>query len=239
MRRKRLKGMACVFACLYLYFSTATANILGLNLTLASFTKICYSCCPIILTCWPPYLTYKILKHKEQKFIIWRLKGVKVLLCSMVNVIQKNTVFFEGYQASDNSSVKRKASAQHCCTDTKRSKQKYSEGNLSQYHFPHHKFHVDLPGIDPGPRRWKAATKRPINPHYTAHTGSVCTSQRTLPPLGWVHTCNVTAYRNTVSWQCWRDSCPCNVSKVGNAVTLRACSVCCRYLAVASKGWYG
>ena len=57
--------------------------------------------------------------------------------------------------------------------------------------------------------------------------------------LGWVHTCNVTAYRNTVSWQCGRDSCPRNVSKVGYAVTLRACSVCCRYLAVASKGWYG
>ena len=57
--------------------------------------------------------------------------------------------------------------------------------------------------------------------------------------LRWVHTCNVTAYRNTVWWQCGRDSCPRNVSKVGYAVTLRACSVCCRYLAVASKRWYG
>ena len=57
--------------------------------------------------------------------------------------------------------------------------------------------------------------------------------------LGWAHACNVTAYRNTVSWQCGRDSRPRNVSKVGYAVTLRACSVCCRYLAVASKGWYG
>jgi len=57
--------------------------------------------------------------------------------------------------------------------------------------------------------------------------------------LGWVHTCNVTAYRYTVSWQCGRDSCPRNVSKVGRAVTLWACSVCCLYLAVASKGWYG
>jgi hypothetical protein len=55
----------------------------------------------------------------------------------------------------------------------------------------------------------------------------------------WVHTCNVTAYRNTVSWRCGRDSWPRNVSKVGYAVTLRACSVRCRYLAVASKGWYG
>ena len=57
--------------------------------------------------------------------------------------------------------------------------------------------------------------------------------------LGWVQTCNVTAYRNTVSWQCGRDSWPRNVSKVGYAVTLRACSACCRYLAVASRGWYG
>jgi len=57
--------------------------------------------------------------------------------------------------------------------------------------------------------------------------------------LGWVHTSNVKAYRNTVSWQCGRDSWLHNVSKVGYAVTLRACSVCWRYLAVASKGWYG
>jgi hypothetical protein len=57
--------------------------------------------------------------------------------------------------------------------------------------------------------------------------------------LRWLHTCNVTAYRNTVSWQCGRDSWPRNVSKVGYAVTIRACSVSCRYLAVASKGWYG
>ena len=60
-----------------------------------------------------------------------------------------------------------------------------------------------------------------------------------LHVLGWAHTCNVTAYRNTVSWQCWRDTWPRNVSKVGYAVTLRACSVRCRYLAVTSKGWYG
>jgi hypothetical protein len=59
------------------------------------------------------------------------------------------------------------------------------------------------------------------------------------PLLRWVHTCNVTAYHNTVSLQCVRDSWPRNGSKVGYAVTLRACSVRCRYLAVASKGWYG
>ena len=60
-----------------------------------------------------------------------------------------------------------------------------------------------------------------------------------LSLLGSVHTCNVTAYRNTVSWHCERDSWPRNVSKVGYAVTLRVCSVCCRYLTVASKAWYG
>jgi hypothetical protein len=44
---------------------------------------------------------------------------------------------------------------------------------------------------------------------------------------------------NTLSWQCGWDSWPRNVSKVGYAVTLRTCSVRCRYLAVTSKGWYG
>jgi hypothetical protein len=64
-------------------------------------------------------------------------------------------------------------------------------------------------------------------------------TSQTCGNLSWVHTCNVTTYRNTVSWQCGRDSWPRYVSKVGYAVTLRACSVRCRYLSVASKGWYG
>ena len=42
--------------------------------------------------------------------------------------------------------------------------------------------------------------------------------------IEWVHTSNVTAYRNTVSWQCGRDSCPRNVSKVDYAVTLEVCT---------------
>jgi hypothetical protein len=57
--------------------------------------------------------------------------------------------------------------------------------------------------------------------------------------LRWVHTCNITTYRNTISWQCGRDSWPRNVSTVCYMVTLRACSVCCSYLAVTSEGWYG
>jgi hypothetical protein len=57
--------------------------------------------------------------------------------------------------------------------------------------------------------------------------------------LRWEHTCNVTAYRNTVSWQCGRDSWACNISKVGYAVTIRACSMRYRNLAITSKGLYG
>jgi hypothetical protein len=53
-----------------------------------------------------------------------------------------------------------------------------------------------------------------------------------------VHICDVNANRNTVSWQCGRDSLPHNVSKFDYAVTLRACSVRCRYLVVASMGLY-
>jgi hypothetical protein len=75
----------------------------------------------------------------------------------------------------------------------------------------------------------------------------VCCSQITVASacqtrwlgLRWAHTCNVTAYCNTVPWQCGRDWWPRNVSKVGYAVKLRPCSVRCRYLAVASKGWHG
>jgi hypothetical protein len=55
----------------------------------------------------------------------------------------------------------------------------------------------------------------------------------------WVHTCNITSYRDTASWQCGWDLWPRNVSKVGYLLTLRARSGSCRYLAITSKGWYG
>ena len=87
------------------------------------------------------------------------------------------------------------------------------------------------------------SVQQPLEPDFfnlTKEAAGCCETPVQRQPsliLGWVHTCNVTAYRSTVSWQCGRDSCPRNVSKVGYAVTLRACSVCCRYLAVAL--WYG
>jgi hypothetical protein len=37
-----------------------------------------------------------------------------------------------------------------------RGKPKYSEKNLSQCHFDHHKSHMDRPGIEPGCLRWEA-----------------------------------------------------------------------------------
>jgi hypothetical protein len=40
--------------------------------------------------------------------------------------------------------------------DIDRGKPKNSEKNLSQYHCVHHKSHIDWPGREPGPPRWKA-----------------------------------------------------------------------------------
>jgi hypothetical protein len=41
-------------------------------------------------------------------------------------------------------------------TDTDKGKPKYSEKNLSQFHFVHHKSQLALPGIKPRPPRWEA-----------------------------------------------------------------------------------
>jgi hypothetical protein len=42
---------------------------------------------------------------------------------------------------------------------------KYSGKNLSQYHFVHHKFHMDWLGIEPGPPRWEAGDE-PTEPWH-------------------------------------------------------------------------
>ena len=76
----------------------------------------------------------------------------------------------------------------------------------------------------------------PLSPYCPVLCRQLISNMETL---SWVHICNVTAYRNAESWRCGRDSWPRNVTKVGYAVTLRACSACCWYLVVASKGWCG
>jgi hypothetical protein len=45
---------------------------------------------------------------------------------------------------------------EHRWNEIYRGKSKYSGRNLSQYHFVHHKLHMDGPGIEPGPPRWDA-----------------------------------------------------------------------------------
>jgi hypothetical protein len=45
---------------------------------------------------------------------------------------------------------------EHRWNETDRGKPKNSGNNLSQCLFVHHKYHMDSPGIKPGPPRWEA-----------------------------------------------------------------------------------
>ena len=46
----------------------------------------------------------------------------------------------------------------HWWNDTDREKPKYSEKNLSQFHFLHYKSHIDYPVCEPGHRYERPAT---------------------------------------------------------------------------------
>jgi hypothetical protein len=45
---------------------------------------------------------------------------------------------------------------EHRWNEIDRGKLKNSGKNLSQYHFVHHKSHMDCPGIEPGSPPWEA-----------------------------------------------------------------------------------
>jgi hypothetical protein len=50
----------------------------------------------------------------------------------------------------------------HRCNEIDRGIPKYSEKNLSQCHFLHHKSHMDRPGNEPGRPRWEAGDYLPV-----------------------------------------------------------------------------
>jgi len=57
--------------------------------------------------------------------------------------------------------MKMKMSMDHWWNEAEKRKPNYWEKHLSQCHFVHHWSHMDYPGIELGPPRWKASDWRP------------------------------------------------------------------------------
>ena len=81
----------------------------------------------------------------------WRRRGLRPALWRLVPfifwcVISRCCHLLRLFRVRD-----RWMSVGHCWNDTDRGKPKYWEGNLSKWHFIHHKCHIDWPGIEFGP----------------------------------------------------------------------------------------
>jgi hypothetical protein len=66
-------------------------------------------------------------------------------LCNPVMKMKRKMISFLFYQVME-----------HWWNKIHRENLKYSGKNLFQWHFVHHKFHMDWPGIEPGPLRREA-----------------------------------------------------------------------------------
>jgi hypothetical protein len=91
-------------------------------------------------------------------------------------------------------------SMEHWWDDSDRGNPKYWEKNLSQCQFVHHKFHVDCPGIEPGPPLWQAGEWPPVPRHgLTCNCVSYC-GQHNKHPKTWNSLCTLYQYvrRHTV-----------------------------------------
>ena len=84
--------------------------------------------------------------------ILWSI-NVKVLMCPVTSEIPKSIYYVWWFpdfsHLSDKSYVKLKMSMDHWWNDTHGRKPKYLEINLSQWHFVHHKSHIDWPEVEP------------------------------------------------------------------------------------------
>jgi hypothetical protein len=117
-----------------------------------------------------------------------------------------------------------------CCNESDSIKPKNWERKLSQYHFVHHKFHMEWPGIEPGP---------PPEPWYRPSSYEKLSFNKihySVPVMGLPLAVDICLVGNAVSWAInhW-ESLMCNYRKTVSClqtwafiltVSLNICWVC-------------